>query len=108
MKIMNKLRLRTKLIVAFLCVGIIPIASFAIITLIKSGDSRTDAAFDKLFAVHQIKKEQIKKLMNNMEGQLNVMRNNPFIIEMIHGFSFEFENAGNSVGTDGWKLLVSS
>lgn len=106
--IMNKLRLRAKLIVAFLCVGIIPIASFAIITLIKSGDSRTEAAFEKLCAVHQIKREQIKKLINNMEGQLDVMRNNPFIIEMTYGFSHEFESAGNSVGSDGWKLLASS
>ena len=48
MKLGKKLRLRTKLVVAFLCVGIIPITSFAITTLIKTGDATTEAAFDKL------------------------------------------------------------
>ena len=78
MKIGKKLRLRTKLIIAFLCVGIIPIASFAITTLIKTGDATTEAAFDKLRAVHQIKSEQIHKLIQDMEGQLDVIKNNPY------------------------------
>jgi len=108
MKIGKKLRLRTKLIIAFLCVGIIPIASFAITTLIKTGDATTEAAFDKLLAVHQIKSEQIHKLIQDMEGQLDVIKNNPFIIEMSYGFSHEFESAGNSVNSEGWRLLASS
>ena len=40
-----------------------------------------------------------------MEGQLDFMKNNPFIIEMIYGFSHEFESAGDSVNSEGWKFF---
>ena len=43
-----------------------------------------------------------------MEGQLDVIKNNPFIIEMSYAFSHEFESAGDSVNSEGWRFLASS
>ncbi len=108
MKGILKFKLGTKLIIAFLCVGIVPLVTFAIIALLKTSESTQAAAFDKLRAVHQIKKAQVNKLIQSLEGQIHVMKDNPFIIEMHYNFQIEFENGKNSVDTDGWRSVASA
>ncbi len=55
----KKMKLGTKLLVAFLAVGVLPAAVIGITALIKSQNALTDIAYEKLEAVGEIKHDQI-------------------------------------------------
>ena len=68
-----KLSLKIKLLVAFLCVGIIPFAVMAIVALTKSESALHDQAFAQLEAVRGIKKAQIERFFNERRDDMGVL-----------------------------------
>ena len=70
---MKKMKLGTKLLIAFLLVGIIPFAITGIISLTKASDSLTKSAFNQLEGVREIKKSQIEQFFNEREGDMGVL-----------------------------------
>jgi methyl-accepting chemotaxis protein len=68
-----KWSLKIKLLVAFLCVGIIPFAVMAVVALTKSDSALHDQAFAQLEAVRGIKKAQIERFFDERRGDMGVL-----------------------------------
>jgi len=102
----NSTKLRTKLLVAFLAVGIIPFLIIGISALIKAQSALEQTSFDKLEAVQMIKKKQIESYFETLEGQLHVVKDNPFVQEMITTFDKAFMGHGDSIDSDEWRALA--
>ena len=64
----SNMKLGTKLIVAFLAVGLIPFAVIGGISLKKSGDALSGQAFNQLEAVREIKKKQIETFLQSVRA----------------------------------------
>ena len=69
----NKVSLGTKLLVAFLIVGVIPFAAIGFVALFKSGNALSGQAFGQLQAVRGIKKAQIERFFDERQGDMGVL-----------------------------------
>lgn len=69
----KNMRLGTKLVVAFLAVGVIPFAVIAALSMMKSSEALSDQAFAQLRGVREIKKAQIEQYFDQRKGDLSVL-----------------------------------
>ncbi len=69
----NNLTLRTKLLIAFLAVGIIPFSVIGISSLMKSSSALQTQAFNQLEGVRGIKKNQIEQFFAERQGDMGVL-----------------------------------
>ena len=69
----KNMKLGTKLILAFLAVGVIPFAVIGITSLVKSSDALSKQAYGSLEAVRGIKKTQIESFFNERQGDMGVL-----------------------------------
>ncbi len=70
---MRHMALRTKLIVLFLLVGVVPFAVTGAVALWESSSSLERGAYDKLVAVRDIKKAQVESYFENCQGDMEVL-----------------------------------
>jgi len=70
---LSNMKLGTKLLLAFLAVGIIPFAVIAISALTKSSNALSHQAFNQLEGVRGIKKGQIEQFFAEREGDMGVL-----------------------------------
>jgi len=69
----SKLKLGTKLIAAFLIVGLLPFAVIGITSLMKSSTALSQSAFNQLNGIKEIKKTQIESFFHEREGDMGVL-----------------------------------
>jgi len=67
------MKLGTKLLVAFLAVGVIPFAVVGIISMIKASDALSTQAYGQLEGVRGIKKAQIENFFAERKGDMGVL-----------------------------------
>jgi methyl-accepting chemotaxis protein len=67
----NRFGLGTKLIVAFLIVGVIPFAVIGTVSLLKTSGALSNQAFAQLEAVREIKKTQVEGLFSRLQQDMN-------------------------------------
>ena len=67
------MKLRSKLIVAFLLVGIVPFAIVAVISLNKTIGALETAAFNQLEGLRAVKTSQVEQFFKNREGDTQVL-----------------------------------
>ncbi|KIX13925.1 methyl-accepting chemotaxis protein [Dethiosulfatarculus sandiegensis] len=87
---MNKMKLGTKLVAAFLAVGVIPFAVIGLISLYSASQALDEQAFEHMRSVRQLKKIQIE---NYFEDKMNLMRDvqkNLRFIQSIEAFTQVF------------------
>jgi len=68
-----QLKLKPKLILAFLLVGLIPFAIVTAFSIYKTSTSLSLAAFNQLESVRGIKKAQIQKFFGERQGDMGVL-----------------------------------
>ncbi len=90
------LSLKSKLISAFLAVGILPFAAVSIISLYMLSDALKLQSLQKLEAVREIKKAQIEKLFSGIFHDIKLIAS----LDNVKNFYTEFENIGLSQGYD--------
>ncbi|MBI4772656.1 MAG: hypothetical protein HY788_00510 [Deltaproteobacteria bacterium] len=66
----KNMKLGTKLLVAFLVVGVIPLALIGIISVTTAGDALSKQAFGQLLSLRGIKKAQIEGFFNDLQGNM--------------------------------------
>lgn len=112
-----KMNLRTKLVVALLAVGLIPlaliggiswkIASGGLATVTEEGATALEKeAYDQLKALHEIKEEQVQDYFKNLKGQLYVVKDNPWLLETLTLFNLAFMEADDSIDSNAWQALA--
>ncbi len=72
----KNMKLGTKLLIAFLCVGVIPFAVIGTISLVKSNSALSKQSFEKLEAVQQINRTQIENFFQEKMADTTAMVHN--------------------------------
>jgi len=67
------MKLGTKLLVAFLCVGVIPFAVIGILSMTKSSTALSDLAYGQLEGMRGVKKAQIENFFAERQGDMGVL-----------------------------------
>lgn len=73
---MGKMKLSTKLLTAFLGVGIIPAAIIGLLALRKSSKALEQQSYNQLIGLRDVKKAQIEKLFSDSQDDLRVLVEN--------------------------------
>ena len=77
----KQMKLKPKLLVAFLCVGIIPFVIIATFSLNKMSNSLSRQIFSQLVSIRDIKKNQVEQYMQTIKNQVITFSENFTIIE---------------------------
>ena len=69
------MRLKKKLLLSFLLLGIIPAAIIAVVSLVMASNALEQQAYNKLTSIKHIKKAQIEHYFAQAEADLNIVKN---------------------------------
>ncbi len=100
------LRIRTKLLIAFLAVGVIPFAIIAITSLNRSSAVISKQVFDQLKTVQEIKKAQVEELFKRCRSDMMVLSKNPALPEAIPWLLMSF-NEDRSMKKEAYEFTVA-
>ena len=70
---MKKMSLRVKLIIFFLLVGLIPFAAISMVSLYKSSNALSEAAYGQLRGMRAVKKAQITRFFDERKADMGVL-----------------------------------
>lgn len=88
------LKIKNRLLLSFLAVGIIPFAIIGLISLNTSRNVLSEQAFQKLKTGQAIKKVQIEDYFKKCRSDLRVLTNNPALSNAINYFKLSFDDTG--------------
>ncbi|MDM8522864.1 methyl-accepting chemotaxis protein [Desulfococcaceae bacterium HSG8] len=74
------MKIRHKLLIAFLCMGLIPFAVISTISLLNSGEALSQLAFNQLESLREVKKTQITAFFDEREADMSIL------METVAGF----------------------
>ena len=86
-----KASLKLKLLIAFLCVGIIPFAVMAVVALNKAESALSNQAFAQMESMRDVKKGQVLYYLQTIKNQLVTFSENRMIISAMDDFSKSFK-----------------
>src|SRR4030066_59409 len=69
----KSMKLGTKLVMAFLLVGIIPFSVIGTLSLLKAMRALSSQSFNQLESIREIKKAQIQQFFKEREGDMGVL-----------------------------------
>lgn len=102
---LKNVKIRIKLLVAFLATGIIPFAIMGIASLSNSREVLSEQAFEKLSTGQEIKKAQIEDFIKKCRSDIKVFSSNPALAETIKWFTLSFDTEGN-VNKDAYSFAA--
>ena len=70
---MKKMRLSTKLLIAFLAVGVIPASVIGLLALNKSSNALEEQSYNQLMGMRDVKKAQIEQFFAERQGDMGVL-----------------------------------
>ena len=70
---LKKIKLRGRLLLAFLAVGVIPFAAIGTVSLIQSKNALSNQMFSQLASMRQVKHNQVKTLFSGFHDHLSVL-----------------------------------
>jgi len=94
------MKLKSKLLVAFLCVGIIPFLIIATFSLNKMSTSLSIQIFSKLVSIRDIKKNQVEQYMQTIKNQVITFSEDYTVIEAMTKMGRAFDTF---IKDNGWK-----
>jgi methyl-accepting chemotaxis protein len=88
---LRKLTLKTKLLIFFLCVGIIPFVVMAVISLTEARGSLAQQAFAQMESLRDVKKGQVEQYLQTIKNQALSFSENHMITAAMSEFSAAFQ-----------------
>jgi len=101
----SRFKIKTRLLVAFLLAGILPMAAISLYALSTASEALTQEAYAKLEAVQKLKGRHVEGYLAQMLESLNVLKDDPTMRNAL----YEFENAfqsGKGVDNSGWQTYA--
>ena len=87
---LSKLNLKAKLLIAFLCVGIIPFTMMAAVSLWKAQSALGNQAFAQMQRMRNVKKGQVEHYLETIKSQVLTFSENTMIITAMAEFDKAF------------------
>ncbi len=103
---LNKLKLKAKLIAIFLAIGILPVFVISFITLNSASSALEELSYNKLTAVKEIKKAEIEKYFNYIQGQIKTFSKDIMIVNAMKEFKTAFNNIESELNLSANKISI--
>jgi methyl-accepting chemotaxis protein len=86
-----KLKLKTKLLAAFLSVGIIPFIVLALVAINKADHTISKQVFDQLVSIRDIKKGQVERYLQSIKNQAVTLSEDGMIVSAMTRLDYAFD-----------------
>ncbi len=91
---LTNMKLKGKFTIYFLTVGLIPLLIVAVVSYSIADHELEKKAFDQLYAIQIIKKNQIENYFNERKGDITVYSNNNEVVNAARNFITAFDSGG--------------
>lgn len=110
---MIRFSLRNKLLVAFLCVGILPFAVMTVFSVTSAQKALQQQAFSQMQSMRDVKKGQVTDYLQSIKDQALTFSENHMIVNAMSQFSscydlFSGENGLNANDISGFRKSLAS
>jgi methyl-accepting chemotaxis protein len=100
---MDRLRIKTKLLIVFFLVGLLPLSFVTLMALNKAGQALEDETRAKFAAVQEIKKNHIESYFKQLKRALSIASVDPYVQNALMAFNSAFRSNGNTVDNDDYR-----
>ncbi len=94
---MKNMLIKTKLIISFMLIGLIPFIYMGLTSYINSSKSLEEKSYNQLISIREIKKTEVLNYLDLLKNQILSTRNNQFVINSTEGFIKHFNNTKNEL-----------
>jgi methyl-accepting chemotaxis protein len=101
---MQKLKLTSKLLTAFLAVGLIPFAIITSVALNQASKSLSKQAFGQLLSLRDVKKSQVESYLQTMKDQILTLSEDRMIVDAMYQFTRDFASFTRENDLDAPKI----
>lgn len=102
----HRLTLKTKLLVSFLAVGLLPLCVITVISLSKAGQAMEHEAGAKFSAISEGKKAHLESYFKQVEGALKITRDDPYFHMAVLNINDAFRSNLGTIDSDSWRDLA--
>ncbi len=103
---LNKLKIKTKLLGTFLFVSLIPLGLVTLIATDRAGQALNDEAVAKFAAVQETKRHHLEDYFRSVQTAVRITKDDPFLHQCLSAFNSAFEDNDKSVENDDWQIIV--
>jgi methyl-accepting chemotaxis protein len=103
---LEKLKIKTKLIGAFIIVSLIPLGLVTLIAINNASRALNDEAVAKFTAVQETKRNHIEDYFKHVRTAVKVIRADPFLHQCLTSFDNAYEENDSSVDNEDWRTIV--
>ncbi|PHR30480.1 MAG: hypothetical protein COA36_00260 [Desulfotalea sp.] len=103
---LKKLTIKSKLLVTFILVSLIPLGTVAYIAVQKSSSALQDEVISKYTAVQEAKRNHLEDYFSQMYSALKIIQVDPYIQNSMRIFENAFNGGGNTIDNETWRTLV--
>ena len=103
---LNRLKIKTKLLGAFIIVSLIPLGMVTFIATDKASRGLHDEAVAKFTAVQEAKRNHIEDYFRRVGTAVKVIKADPFLHQCVRSFNAAYEENGNSADNEDWRIIV--
>jgi methyl-accepting chemotaxis protein len=101
---MQKLKLTSKLLMAFLSVGLIPFAIITVVALNQANNALSNQAFGQLLSMRDVKKGQVESYLQTMKDQILTLSEDRMVVDAMYQFSRDFLSFARENDLDAKKI----
>lgn len=102
----NKLKIRTKLLVVFIIIGIVPLGVVTVLALSNASTALHDEVLAKFSAVQEIKRNHIESYFENLRATLKITQNDPYVQNAMGALAAAYKRGDNTIDTEDWHNLA--
>ncbi|NCF69985.1 MAG: hypothetical protein GWP61_28920, partial [Chloroflexi bacterium] len=102
----KKLRIRTKILLAFALIAVITVVTIAVVAFSISQSTLEEESFNKLTAVREMKASQIEDYFQFIRDQLVTQSNDRMMIDAMNAFSTNYYTVDDDLGLDSSTILA--
>jgi len=103
---LNKVKIKTKLLTAFIFVSLVPVAIVSIIAIQKAAKGLENEVVAKFTAIQETKQNHIKDYFSRIHTSVSVIRNDPYLQDTMKVLNNAYETNPNLKENDTWQTLV--
>jgi methyl-accepting chemotaxis protein len=103
---LDKLKIKTKLLGAFIIVSLIPLGLVTFIAIGKASRGLQDEAVAKFTAVQETKRNHIEDYFQRVRTAVKIIGADPFLHQSLAAFNSAYEENDNSVDNEDWRIIV--
>jgi methyl-accepting chemotaxis protein len=100
---MDRLRIKTKLLAVFFLVSLLPLSFVTLMSLNKAGKALEDETRAKLAAVQEIKKNHIESYFKQLRTALKIASDDPYVQNALMAFNSAFNSNGKTIDNDDYR-----